>query len=85
MPGLWYSDSSIHRFAFVSAPCVNDRTIKIVASKQAINLEQCCHSRVLFKIYKISSSKQVETNVMHNMDLLIKLLGIVSENRSSII
>ena len=36
-PRLRYSDSSNHSFAFIGAPCVNDRTIKIVAWKQAIN------------------------------------------------
>ena len=36
-PRLRYCDSSNHSFAFIGAPCVNDRIIKIVASKQAIN------------------------------------------------
>ena len=30
-------DSSNHSFAFIGTPCVNDRIIKIVEWKQAIN------------------------------------------------
>ena len=36
-PLLWYGDSSNHSCAFICAPCMNDRTIKISAWKQAIN------------------------------------------------
>ena len=36
-PYAYNGDSSNHSFAFIGAPCVNDRTIKIIEWKQAIN------------------------------------------------
>ena len=64
---------------------MNDRTIKIVALKQAINWSSVVV--VLLAIYKISSNSMLasQANVVHNMDVPIKLLCIVSGNRSSII
>ena len=60
VPRLWYGDSSNHSFAFIGAPCEwqNNQNPCVKTSNQ---LEWCCRSRVLFKIYEISSgSKWVE-------------------------
>ena len=70
---------------FINTPCVNDRTIKIIAWKQAINWSSVVV--VLFTINKISSNSMLasQANVVNSMDVPIKLLCIVSGNHSSII
>ena len=63
---------------------MNDGIIKIVASKQAINYSMSS-SCPFQNLGDSSSGKQFEHIAMHKADVLIKLPGIVSGNRSSII
>ena len=51
--------------------------------KTSNQLEYCCRSRVLFRDKQ--QQQPSRANMMHNMDVLIKLPGIVSGNRLSII
>ena len=64
-PLLQYGDSSNHSFAFICAPCMNDRTIKIIACKQAINYSSVLLLQ-LSEFYEISSSSSKQVEQMKN-------------------
>ena len=64
---------------------MNDRTIKIVAWKQAINKSSVVVIESFQNFWDKQQQQASRANMMHNMDMLIKLPGIVSGNRLSII
>ena len=69
-PPLRYCDSSNHSFAFIVAPCVNDRTIKIVAWKQAINKGSVVVIESFQNFWDKQQQQANRANMMHNMDML---------------
>ena len=83
-PYAYDGDSSNHSFAFIGVPCVNYRTIKIIAWKQAINKNSVLLSSPTQNLWDKQQQAR-RASFMQNMDVLINLLGIVSGNRPLII
>ena len=82
--GCWILQSQLCFYRCRVCARQNNQNCCVKTSNQ---VEYCYHSRVLFKIYENKQQQQQASraNVMHNMDVLIKLLATVSGSCSSII